>query len=1102
MGRARDRADGKITGNVVPAANEQYSLGSSTARFNDGYFAASTVDIGGLAISKDSGGNAEFTDGSGTFKKIMASEIHLGTGTSKAIMKRQSDGSVGFATSDNSGSETAASVGSSTTVVANSANLPTSSSDGDLAFAVDTSRLYLSRNNAWYSVALVNTAPSVSGNQATYELATDGTATVVTMTGTDPEGDPITWTSSTSGLGSIATVSQGSGASTNVFTITPSTSESNAGTFSVSFQASDGVNTATATSSFTLVFSSPLTRGTQLLVKTSGINNRTNSVFDDSSSSNHTVTAYGDSFQSSHSPYSVPDGHWAYVFTGSNYLRATDCEALGSADFSIEFFMKGNNTSGYKTMFESRSSGSNGFGIGVNPSNTLYLYHTGFNYTSSVALPVNEWCHVALIGDGTANTVSYYQDGKYIGAWSIDYNFTSTQFTIGTDPDAGSDNYVGRLSNVRVSNTKRYTTDFKVPSEPFSTDSNTKVLTCQSVILKENSGNTRTWVKTGTLTIKPDAPSAFITPDKWKTSKGGSAYFDGNGDYLNVADHADFDLSGSWTFETWVYPTNLGSGFNPIFQVGADSSNGFVLDCSSGGSTPRFLYHAGSWVNFSSSATIQNDTWSHLSLSWDGSTYRLFVNGVVTGSASSSTAITNPTTVVQVGRSTTSGGAQRYFKGWISDTHFVKGTAKYTSAFTPPTSLVSNHSNTKLKLNFSQAGIFDSAAINDLRLYGDAKESTTQKKYATTSMAFDGTGDYIVTEDDLFKVGTADWQFEAWVRWTSGAGGIFHNAQASIGSGNQTNSGTFGLGVSSSNKWIIYHNGQTEINSTVSADTWYHVVYLRRNSVRKVYVNGTEILSAADTNDYSATDTFNLGGWYSTGFLFNGYIEDARFLTGHTIYPNERPQAALTAITNTKLLTARSASIADASTSNHTLTNTGTVAASTWTPSESAVTHSYYFNGSSQYLATPSSSDFSFGTGDYSIEFWLYAPSANAANATGNVLDFRNGSSGFNFYLTNGRALYYGNEQGGNGVGNITINYNQWYHVSANRQSGVLTYCVDGVVVATGSNTNNIGTTGGRIGNRWSGTNQYFKGYLSDLRIIKGSGNGFGPSFTVPSAAL
>ena len=277
---------------------------------------------------------------------------------------------------------------------------------------------------------------------------------------------------------------------------------------------------------------------------------------------------------------------------------------------------------------------------------------------------------------------------------------------------------------------------------------------------------------------------------------------------------------------------------------------------------------------------------------------------------------------------------------------------------------------------------------------------------------------------------------------------------------------------------------------------------LKENSVRKIFVNGTELLSASDTNDYSATDTFNLGGWYSTGFLFNGYIEDARFLAGHTIYPNERPQAALTAVTNTKLLTANASTIADASTSNHSLTNTGTVTVTAFTPVDSTVTHSYYFNGSSQYLSTPSSSDFSFGTGDYSIEFYLFAPSANAAGATGNIIDFRNGSSGFNFYLDNSRGLYYGNEQGGSGVGSTTINYNQWYHVSANRQSGVLTYCVDGAVVATGSNSNDIGTTGGRIGNRWSGTNQYFKGYISDLRIIKGSGNGFGPSFTVPSASL
>ena len=454
------------------------------------------------------------------------------------------DGAIAYNNSSGVFTYTPPLIGGSTTVYANTSNLPTTAaaSTGDMAFVTANKRFYVFNGTAWYSVVLTNDAPSLSGNAASYTLATNGSATVVTMTGTDPEGDPLTYTYTATGLVNEATIVQGTGANTNVFTVTPSTTEAHAGEFSVVFSATDGANVVNNSSSFTLVFSIPQHSSTALKVKTSGNNGRTNSVFDDSSTGNHTVTANGDAYQVSSSPHYPPDGHWAYVFSGSNYIRATDCEALGSADFTIEFFMKGNNTSGYKTMFESRSSGSNGFGIGVNASNTLYLYHTGFNYTSSVALPVNEWCHVVLVGDGTADTVSYYQDGKYIGAWSINYNFTSTQFTIGTDPDAGADNYIGQLSNLRVSNSKRYTTDFKIPTESFTTDSNTKVLTCQSVILKENSGNTRTWVKTGTLTTKADAPSFFKIPDVWKPEKGGSAYIAGTGDHLNIPAHADLSV--------------------------------------------------------------------------------------------------------------------------------------------------------------------------------------------------------------------------------------------------------------------------------------------------------------------------------------------------------------------------------------------------------------------------------------------------------------------------------------------------------------------------------------------------------------------------------
>ena len=140
------------------------------------------------------------------------------------------------------------------TVYSTVVDLPlTGNNSGDQAFVESTDRLYIFTGTGWYEIALINTAPQITGGgDGAYVLATDGTPTVITLTANDPEGLPITWSYSvTSGsLGSIATVSQAN----NVFTITPSTQEADAGEFSLTFTASDGVNIATDVNSFTLTF--------------------------------------------------------------------------------------------------------------------------------------------------------------------------------------------------------------------------------------------------------------------------------------------------------------------------------------------------------------------------------------------------------------------------------------------------------------------------------------------------------------------------------------------------------------------------------------------------------------------------------------------------------------------------------------------------------------------------------------------------------------------------------------------------------------------------------------------------------------------------------
>ena len=132
----------------------------------------------------------------------------------------------------------------------------TGMSNGDFALVGATNKLYV-YYGAWYLVSnLTNSPPTtITGNAATYELAQDGTPTVITLSSTDPEGFPITWSHSvtTGSLGSTATVSQNN----NVFTVTPSSTEADAGSFTLTFTANDGVNQITTTSDFVLQFAPP-----------------------------------------------------------------------------------------------------------------------------------------------------------------------------------------------------------------------------------------------------------------------------------------------------------------------------------------------------------------------------------------------------------------------------------------------------------------------------------------------------------------------------------------------------------------------------------------------------------------------------------------------------------------------------------------------------------------------------------------------------------------------------------------------------------------------------------------------------------------------------
>jgi len=144
--------------------------------------------------------------------------------------------------------------GGGVTTYANIAALPSSgNTGGDLAFVTDVKAFYGWDGTEWDRVfSGKNMLPEFTTSPAaSYNLASDGTATTVTVAATDPEGFAVSYSHDTSPTNQAqATITQSGG----TFTVTPSTTESNAGTFTARFKAFDGVRTNSVSSTFGLNF--------------------------------------------------------------------------------------------------------------------------------------------------------------------------------------------------------------------------------------------------------------------------------------------------------------------------------------------------------------------------------------------------------------------------------------------------------------------------------------------------------------------------------------------------------------------------------------------------------------------------------------------------------------------------------------------------------------------------------------------------------------------------------------------------------------------------------------------------------------------------------
>ena len=784
-------------------------------------------------------------------------------------------------------------------------DLPGTALTGDQAFVSGTNRLYIWNGSGWYNIALVNSTPTwTTQPDSSYTLASDGTATTITIVATDPEGLPITYSIASDTSGNIATVTQGTGLQENTWTITPSTSDADAGTFSLTFRASDGVNVASAISEFTLQFKVQNSNYTTALITPVGTNNQVNNTFVDSSTNSHTITAAGNATQTTFSPYR-PGGYSTY-FTGSgNYLTLPNDTSLqmGTSEFTIEFWMYCPNTtfynnSGYYPTIISLGQYNAGVNIRFHDGGDFFeVYINNTNYTYTTTVPENEWAHIALIRD-SSNDIKFFLNGTQIGNTNTNAaNIAGTTNRIGSPIHNTLETYYGYLTDLRiVKGTAVYTSAFTPSTERLTAITNTSLLTCHLPYIADGSTNGHAITINGNTKTEPFAPYDYETYSA--ADNGGSMYFDGSGDYLHMP-QTSLDLgSDNFCVEAWVYTTSTANQAIVGSYRYADGVGSWNLNVNYNSNKVRFfIRHSGGTVidGQFESGTFPTNQWVHVAVTRDGANLRAFINGIQAGSTNTSlgsSSIDNAVTTYRIGASNDN---NIYCNGNIEDVRVVRGAAVYTADFTPPTAPLTAITNTSLLLKGTNAGIIDkSQSVKTITLSGDVKSSTTQSKYLTSSMYFDGTGDYLNTSSSsILAFGSRDFTFESFIYATSLSQSLYPTFISNWTGTWAANKWSVHAGHNSyGNKALFYcynadsANPLLEGTTTLAIDTWYHIAVTRSGNTFRLFVNG--VLEDSNTSFTGSIDGGTSELVYAPSPVsdndFQGYLSDLRITKGLARY--------------------------------------------------------------------------------------------------------------------------------------------------------------------------------------------------------------------------
>jgi hypothetical protein len=633
-----------------------------------------------------------------------------------------------------------------------------------------------------------------------------------------------------------------------------------------------------------------------------GTSTKNDVVLDSSIYGNSVVkSSIGTSGQSSVSPYSngYSTGSWSALLIGSTtnaFAFSSSAGFLfGTGDFTVEFWINslsgGSPTTAFPTILDFRSTDTTTtqFALAVNSASQLLSYGlpSGTGITVIGQLRRGRWDHVAIVKNG-ANFIVYINGILSVTLAAGATNYTDQILKIGNSTvnavAAGGYSY---LSNLRVTKGQVLYTGTFTPStipltistngnasgnvvSPIST--NVSLLTLQNFTVKDNSLNSITISGTSPQRGRMSQFNPFAPLEPYSPIRHGGSY---SGPSLIVNPNGNFALgTGDFTIEFWHLPNSISVANYDLLSW--ESTGGPRINFSCG--STAIIYGLGS-ATADVKSVASAYSWHHVAFVRSNSVVNLYVNGKLLSSAASTADYirVQPTIIPSALAS-------------ISDFRIVKGTAVYTSDFSPPTAPLEAIPNTVLLLRFNNAGIYDSARLANFMFPASDLPvvDTTQKLFGSGSLKFSrsSTRNFLALSNryasssfgSMYSLGE-EFTIEMWVRkLTSGA------LQHLYGDTSSTGVSLLLL----ANDTIQFNIGSISglVSLTTSATIqnlqWTHIAVTRQTGfLLKIWINGVMSASATQTTNFNYPSLLNnllIGNESGTplDYQFDGNIDEIR----------------------------------------------------------------------------------------------------------------------------------------------------------------------------------------------------------------------------------